>query len=101
MLNTGYYIVADKKTLKAKGIAEGGVFSKKRLSTDGFSTEGFTEVDIRELTEIKINDKSPKILSSHPADSYELVQNADKTSTLVIKDQAAFWSNSKFLVVME
>lgn len=101
MLNTGYYIIADKKTLKDKGIAEGGVFAKKRLTTDGFSTDCFTEVDIRELTEVKINAKSPKILSSHPASSYELVQNADKTNTLKIKDAAAFWSNSKFLVVME
>lgn len=101
MLNTGFYIIADKKTLKDKGLIEGGVFSKKRLTTDGFSTNGFTEVDIRELTKIEINDKNPKVMTSHPAGSYELIQNADKTSTLVIKDQAAFWSNSKFLIVME
>lgn len=101
MLNTGYYIVADKKTLKDMGIAEGGFLSKKRLTTDGFSTDGFTAVDIRELSKIEINDKSPKILSSHPANSYELVKNEDKTCTLVIKDQVAFWSNSKFLVVMQ
>lgn len=101
MLNTGYYIVADKKTLKDKGIAEGGLLSKKRLTKDGFSTDGFTEIDIRQLTKIEINDKSPKILTSHPSNSYELVKNDNKTCTLVIKDQAAFWSNSKFLVVME
>ena len=101
MLNTGYYIVESKKTLKELGITEGGAFSKKRLSTDGFSTDGFTEVDIRELTKIEINDKSPKVMTSHPAGSYELIKNEDKTSTLVIKDQAAFWSNSKYLIVME
>ncbi len=101
MLNTGYYIIADKKKLKEMGVAEGGFLSKKRLSTEGFSTEGFTSVDIRELFELKINDKNPKILSSHPANSYELVKNEDKTCTLLIKDQASFWSNSKFLVVME
>lgn len=101
MLNTGYYIVASKKQLKEMGIAEGGLLAKKRLSTSGFSTQGFTEVDIRELSKIEINDKSPKILSSHPAESYELVKNGDKTCTLIIKDQASFWSNSKFLVVME
>ena len=101
MLNTGFFIVADKKTLKAKGIAEGGLLTKKRLSTDGFSTDGFTEVDIREFSELLIDDKSPKILSSHPSASYELVKNADKTCTLVVKDQAAFWNNSKFLVIMK
>lgn len=101
MLNTGFYIVASKKSLKEKGLIEGGVFTKKRLTTDGFSTDGFTQVDIRELTKIEIDNKSPKVMTSHPADSYELVKNADKTTTLVIKDQAAFWSNSKYLIVME
>lgn len=101
MLNTGFYIIASKKTLKEKGLIEGNVFTKKRLTTDGFSTDGFTQVDIRELTKIEINDKSPKVMTSHPAGSYELIKNEDKTSTLVIKDQAAFWSNSKFLIVME
>lgn len=101
MLNAGFYIVAPKKSLKEKGLIEGGLFTKKRLTTDGFTSAGFTQVDIRELTQIEINDKSPKVMTSHPADSYELVKNADKTTTLVIKDQAAFWSNSKYLIVME
>lgn len=101
MLNTGFYIIAPKKALKEKGLIEGNVFTKKRLTTDGFSTDGFTQVDIRELTKIEINDKNPKVMTSHPAGSYELIKNEDKTSTLVIKDQAAFWSNSKFLIVME
>jgi len=101
MLNTGYYIVADKKTLKNKGLIEGGVFSKKRLTTDGFSAAGFVEIDIRELSKIDINDKNPKVMTSHPANSYELVKHDDGTSSLVIKDQAAFWSNSKYLIVME
>lgn len=101
MLNTGFYIIADKKTLKDKGLIEGGVFSKKRLTTDGFTPAGFTEVDIREITKIDINDKNPKVMTSHPANSYELVKHDDGTSSLVIKDQAAFWSNSKFLIVME
>lgn len=101
MLNTGFYIIAPKKALKEKGLIEGNVFTKKRLTTDGFSTDGFTQVDIRELTKIEINDKNPKVMTSHPAGSYELIKNEDKTSTLVIKDQAAFWSNSKYLIVME
>ena len=101
MLNTGFYIVASKKSLKEKGLIEGGVFTKKRLTTDGFSTDGFTQVDIRELTELALGAKKADFLTSHPADSYELVKNADKTTTLVIKDQAAFWSNSKYLIVME
>lgn len=100
MLNTGYYIVADKKELKRMGIVEGGAFSKKRLTTQGFSTQDFNEVDIREFTELAIGSKNAKILSSHPTNSYELYVHADKTLKLIIKDPAAFWSNSKYLVVM-
>lgn len=100
MLNTGFYVIADKKQLKELGLIEGGAFSKKRLTTQGFSSEGFTEVDIRELSSLSLGSKSAKILSSHPANSYELQTQADKTLKLVITDQSAFWSNSKFLVVM-
>lgn len=99
MLNTGYYIVESKKVLKELGITEGGAFSKKRLSTSGFSTDGFTTVDIRELSELQIGSKNPKVISSHPAGSYDLFRNEDKTCTLLINDKAAFWSNSKFLVI--
>ncbi len=101
MLNTGFYILADKKTLKDKGLIEGGAFSKKRLTTAGFSTEGFTEIDIREVAKLEINDKNPKVMTSHPANSYEIVKNDNGTCTLVIKDQASFWSNSKYLIVMQ
>lgn len=100
MLNTGFYIVAEKKSLKDLGLIEGGAFSKKRLTTQGFSTEGFTSVDIREFTSLPLGSKNAKILSSHPADSYTLEVQADKTLKLVINDPASFWNNSKFLVVM-
>lgn len=100
MLNTGYYVVADKGTLKGLGLIEGGLFSAKRLTTKGFSTEGFTEIDIRAFEQLPLGVKSVNILSSHPDNSYELQKDNDKMLTLVIKDKSAFWSNSRFLVVM-
>lgn len=99
MLNTGYYIVADKNVLKTLGLLEGGVFAKKRLTTQGFSHEGFTKVDIRELSEVALGAKKADLLTSHPADSYELQVQADGMLKLVIKDQTAFWHNSRFLVI--
>lgn len=100
MLNQGFYIVAGKSQLKQLGLIEGGLFNKKRLSTKGFDNDGFTVVDIREVQEIALGSKDAKILSSHPESSYELVKGYDKSLKLVIKDQATFWSNSKYLVVM-
>lgn len=99
MLNTGYYIVADKDGLKNLGLLEGGVFAKKRLTTQGFSAQGFTKVDIRHLNKLPLGAKKADILSSHPATSYELQTATDGTLQLVIKDAGDFWSNSRYLVV--
>lgn len=100
MLNTGYYIVAEKSALKEMGLIEGGLFVKKRLSTKGFDTSVFKEVDIRDVTEIPLGSKDAKILSSAPEGSYELVKGYDKKLTLRILDVEKFWSLSKYLVVM-
>lgn len=99
MLNTGYYVVGDKVLLKTMGLLEGGVFAKKRLTTQGFSHDGFNKVDIRELSELSLGAKKADLMTSHPASSYELKEQGDGALKLVIKDPAAFWTNSRFLVV--
>ena len=99
MLNTAYYIIADKDHLKTLGLLEGGVFSKKRLTTQGFDETGFTRVDIRDITDLSLGSKKADILSSHPSSSYELTTQSSGNLKLVIKDQSAFWSNSRFLVI--
>lgn len=100
MLNTGYYVIAEKSALKEMGLIEGGLFVKKRLTTKGFDTSVFKEVDIRDITEIPLGSKDATILSSAPEGSYELVKGYDKKLTLRILDQEKFWSLSKYLVVM-
>jgi predicted nucleic acid-binding Zn-ribbon protein len=99
MLNTGFYIVADKNRLKDLGLLEGNLLTKKRLTRQGFSSEGFTKVDIRELSELPLGAKKVDILSSHPSASYELIGQADGTRKLIIKDPSQFWSNTRYLVV--
>jgi len=99
MLNTGYYIIGNKTQLKDLGLLEGGVFAKKRLTTQGFSHEGFQQVDIRELSELPLGAKKVDLLTSHPSDSYQLQTQTDGTQKLVITDQSTFWKNSRFLVV--
>lgn len=99
MLNEGYYIVADKSTLKQLGLVTGGVFSKTRLTNGTFDVSAFKKIDIREVDRIELNSKDAKILSSAPESSYELEKGIDKMLTLVIKDKASFWSQSKFLVI--
>lgn len=99
MLNAGFYIVGDKDLLKTMGLLEGGVLSKKRLTTKGFDGEGFNKVDIRDVNEIQLGAKKADILSSHPTSSYDLEKLADGNLKLVIKDQSLFWTNTRFLVI--
>ena len=99
MLNTGYYIVGDKKKLKELGLLEGSLLSKKRLTSQGFSTKGFTKIDIRELHQLPTGSKKVDILSTHPTNSYEMSVRSDGTKVIVIKDPTEFWRHSRFLVV--
>jgi len=100
MINAGFYVVGTKSQLKEKGLIEGGLFNKKRLTTKGFDTSVFKEVDIRDIEEIKLNSKDAKILSPAPESSYELVKGYDGNLSLHIIDPSSFWSLSKYLVVM-
>ena len=59
----------------------------------------FTKIDIRLDKEIKLYSKSAKLLTSHPASSYTLEQDANKQYTLRINDPETFWAASKYLVV--
>ncbi len=96
-LNTAYYIAASKSELKELGvITSDGLFSKK-VSADSESSI-YTEVDIREFTELKVETSKVKMLSSHPSASFSLTQDGDYY-TLTIKDAENFWSRSRYLVI--
>lgn len=92
MLNTGYYIVASNSELKKKGI------DVRRLKS-GFDASLFTAVDVRLTDEIVLGQKRCKILTQHPAGSYEIERNAERDYVLRIKDKSGFWNPSKYLVV--
>lgn len=99
MLNAAWYVIADLKHLKDLGLIEGGVFAKKRLTTQGFSDQGFTKVDIRDIDELQLGARKADLLTSHPTGSYEFRTQASGNLKLVITDQSAFWSNSRYLVI--
>ncbi len=94
-LNTGYYLVAEKSSLKEKGLMEGGLFSKKVLNHQ-VDNSLFTKVDITEITEIQLTGRRFKVITSHPADSYTI---DEEKKVLVIKDKKAFWQSSRYLIV--
>jgi len=99
-LHTVWYVVASSKQLKeAKIVTGGGLFQSKKLSATDFDQKNFTQADLRNLSSIPTNSKKAKILSLHPADSYNLVTGADNKITIEITNASKFWSASKYLVV--
>ena len=99
-INTRYFIAARKSVLKEMGLVEGGVFNKTRITTKGFDTSKFTEVDKRNISEIALGSKGARLLTPAPESSYEMEKGLDKTLTLHILDKDAFWSLSRYLVIM-
>lgn len=102
-LNTAYYCVGSSKELRDNNILtkEGGVIgigSVNKLNTADLNMDYFREIDITKVTVIPVEGKKAKVITAHPAGSYELV-GTDQVDHLTIKDTAAFWSLSKYLVV--
>jgi predicted RNase H-like nuclease (RuvC/YqgF family) len=102
-LHTAHYVVGKKKELQEKGVitTEGGFIGIGGVQKISETTSGFTDIDIREVKEISLGGTSKAmLLTDHPKDSYELVEENGKVTTLIIKDYENFWKLSKFLVVI-
>lgn len=95
MLNTAWYVYGTKKELKERKILEDGDV----LKNGDFDAEYFTKIDIRNTTIIPVREKSAKILTTHPSDSYTFLKDSKGEYTLRITDPAKFWSVSKYLVI--
>lgn len=95
-----FYIMADKQTLKEQGLLKTSLFSK-RLNNNNITQEHFTKADKKELKQLTINSKTPKILSMNPDGSYTLTENEDGTTTLTITDAEKFWNVSRYLIIQE
>ena len=103
-LNKAFYAIDTYKEFKAKGLLtkEGGFIGlgKTETLTGNFPENLFVQVDITQLKSIPVNAKSAKLISEHPAGSYEFIVDKDKKiESLEIKDPALFWKSSKYAVV--
>jgi DNA repair exonuclease SbcCD ATPase subunit len=102
-INTAYYVFGTSKELKNNGIItkEGGFIGigKIKKLKDDFNKDYFTKIDITKNKEFTIGAKKAELLTTHPSGSYKLVgeKNIEK---LVINDPKAFWSVSKYLVMI-
>ena len=94
-LNSAWFVFGTKKELKEQHIIEDG-----EVLRSNFNQDYFTKIDIRVDKEIKLYSRSAKLLTSHPASSYKLEQDANKQYVLRIENPSKFWSTSKYLVVL-
>ena len=95
LINTAWYVFGTKKELQSQNIYEKG-----RVLQSNFNKSYFTKIDIRIEKEIKLYSKSVKIMTAHPASSYQLIRDANKQYVLRINNPQSFWSTSKYLVVL-
>ena len=97
-LNTCYYAVETKANLKKHKVIETGLLRKSKLMKSDFDQNVFVISDKRTLGTINLKSKKAKLLTNHPAGSYELVDNNGQKVLRITKPQQ-FWELSNYLVV--
>jgi cation transport regulator ChaC len=102
-LNTAYYLFGTERELKDLKIIDAkgkfiGIGFGTNLNAD-FDKELFTSIDIREHTKFTFNAKKINLISKHPSASYQ-VYGEKPVDSLLIKDPDAFWSVSKYLIIV-
>lgn len=94
-LNNAWFVYGTKSELKEQGILKGG----EVLKDNDFNKDYFTEIDIRQVKDIKTYSKSARLLTTHPDGSYMLTKDGNGYYELHISNPSRFWSVSKYLVM--
>lgn len=104
--NKAYYIVGTYKELRNLGIVDksGGFIGigKKQNTTTSMDVSHFQLIDRSKVRTVTINQRKAKVVSKHPAGSYELVydeHNSKLAAYLNILDVNAFWQYTDYLVI--
>lgn len=99
-LNACFYVIATKSELKKHNIIESGFLRKTKLMKGDFDKDFFVISDKRTLTTLPLNAIKVKVLSSHPENSYELIEENGQKN-LKINNPDKFWSLSNYLVIQK
>ena len=92
--------IATKSELKKHNIIESGFLRKTKLMKGDFDKDFFVISDKRTLTTLPLNATKVKVLSSHPENSYELIEENGQKN-LKINNPDKFWSLSNYLVIQK
>ncbi len=102
-LNTAYYVFGSERELKELNILDPkgkfiGISFGTNLNAD-FNKELFTAIDIREQTKFNFGAKKIEIITKHPTSTFQ-IYGEKPVDSLIINDPEAFWSVSKYLVIV-
>ena len=102
-MNTAWYVVGTSKELEEQGVVTrtGGLIGiGKTAAVNGdVGNDRFRSVDVRQTSRVPLGVKKAHLVTEHPKDSYSMVEQGDELAYLEIKDPAAFWRMSKYMVV--
>lgn len=97
-LNTCYYIVADKSTLKKLKIIETGFLRSTKIMKGDYDAKSFVKADKRTLHILPLHSTKASVLTNNPQGSWNITEvNGEKT--LNITDPERFWSITNYLVI--
>ncbi len=96
IINQAWYVFGTKRELRDRKILSDG----EVLQNDSFDKSYFTEVDIRDFTELPLYSKRAKIETTHPANTYQLAKDSKGQYVLKITDPVKFWEVSRYLVIV-
>ena len=99
LANRVYYAIGTNKELKKNDLLEKKFLGQTKVLKGDFNESYFTKADKRTLSTIPTGSKKVKIWTNMPADSYEILENADKTKTIKITNPTEFWSMTPYLVI--
>lgn len=98
-IHSAWYAFGTRKELKAeKIISEQGLFVTSKVLQQDFNKDYFIKIDMREVKAIPLYTKRAKILTTHPANSFNLNKSSGQYVIEIINSKE-FWSVSRYLVV--
>jgi hypothetical protein len=103
-MNKAFIASGTYKELKAKGLLtkEGGFIGlgKTKTLSASFRDSSFRQIDVTVTKSIPLDSKNAKLISEHPANSYQIKLNKDKrVESIEITNPDEFWKISKYAVV--
>jgi hypothetical protein len=101
-MNTVYYAIGTMKALKHEGIItkEGGFIGigREAVLSNNVNSFAFIKADKTVLQHVALDAGFVKVITEHPTDSYTVSNTV--SASLDITNADAFWSKSKYLVVV-